>query len=180
MLIATDRSIPENSKVWFLDNIKDAYLNTLSTLLQFITAFKQLPARRLDKKAVLKFLPDTDKKIYSEAIVCLHTILLPTVHSSKYAFFKDIDKALATGSKSFSSPSYTLWRKVIKILRSQETFSLRLIFTRIRYCRSREVLCKSKKGCLHKILLIYHIHKTNSRKSFFFQKSQMSVVSVSR
>ena len=33
MLIATDRSVPENSKVWFLGCIKDAFLNTLSTLL---------------------------------------------------------------------------------------------------------------------------------------------------
>ena len=62
MLIATDRPVPENSKVWFLDYIKGAFLNTLSTLLQFITAFKQLPEQRLDKKTVLKFLPDIDKK----------------------------------------------------------------------------------------------------------------------
>ena len=62
MLIATDRPVPENSKVWFLDCIKDAFLNTLSTLLQFITAFKQFPAWWLHKKTVLKFLPDTDKK----------------------------------------------------------------------------------------------------------------------
>ena len=180
MLIATERAVPENSKVWFLGYIKDAFLNTLSTLLQFVTACKQLPVWRLDKEAVLKFLPDTDQKIYPEAIVCLHTILLPTVHSSKYAFFKDIDKALETGSSGFSSPSHTLWTKVVKILRSQETFSLRLIFKRIKFSRSREVLCKSKKGCLHKTLLIYHIYKTNSRKSFFFQNSRISVVSVSR
>ena len=59
MLIATDRPVPENSKVWFLGYINDAFLNRL---LQLVTAFKQLPVWRLDKKAVLKFLPDTDKK----------------------------------------------------------------------------------------------------------------------
>ena len=111
MLIATERPVPENSKVWFLRYIKDAFLNTLSTLLQFIKAFKQIPVWRLDKKAVLKFLPDTDKKIYPEVIVCVHTILLPTVHSSKYAFFKDIDKALETGSSGFSSPFINCGRK---------------------------------------------------------------------
>ena len=101
MLIAADRPVPENSKVWFLDCIKDGFLNTLSTLLRFITAFKQLPAWWLHKKTVLKFLPDSDKKIYPEAIVCLHTILLPPVHSLKYAFFKDISKSLETGSSVF-------------------------------------------------------------------------------
>ena len=50
MPIATDRPTQENSKVWFLDYIKDAFSNTLTTLLQFITAFKQLPAWELDKK----------------------------------------------------------------------------------------------------------------------------------
>ena len=49
MSIATDRPAPENSKVQFLRYIKDAFSNTLSTLLQFITAFKQLPACRIDK-----------------------------------------------------------------------------------------------------------------------------------
>ena len=62
MSIATNRPAQENSKVWFLDYIKDAYLNTLSTLLQFITSFKQLPAWDRDKKTVLTFLTDTDKK----------------------------------------------------------------------------------------------------------------------
>ena len=50
MPIATGRPAQENSKVWFLDYIKDTFSNTLSTLLQFITAFKQLPAWGLDKK----------------------------------------------------------------------------------------------------------------------------------
>ena len=154
MSIATNRPAQENSKVWFLDYIKDAYLNTLSTLLQFITSFKQLPAWERYKKTVLTFLTDTDKKIYPEANVCPHTILLPTIHSWKYAFFKDIDKALETGSSGFSSPSYTLRTKVVKILRLQETFSLRLIFTQIKFCRSRQALCKSKKSCLHKTSLI--------------------------
>ena len=111
MSIATNRPAT-NSKVWFLDYIKDAFLNTLSTLLQFITSFKQLPAWERDKKTVLKLLTDTN--------LCLHTILLPTVHSLKYAFFKDIDKALETGSSGFSLPSYILWTKVVRILRSQE------------------------------------------------------------
>ena len=111
MSIATNRPAT-NSKVWFLDYIKDAFLNTLPTLLQFITSFKQLPAWERDKKTVLKLLTDTN--------LCLHTILLPTVHSLKYAFFKDIDKALETGSSGFSLPSYILWRKVVRILRSQE------------------------------------------------------------
>ena len=50
MSIATDRPAQENSKVWFLDYIKDAFSNTLTTLLQFITAFRQLPAWELAKK----------------------------------------------------------------------------------------------------------------------------------
>ena len=50
MPIATDRPAQENSKVWFLDYIKDVFSNTLTTLLQFITAFKQLPAWELAKK----------------------------------------------------------------------------------------------------------------------------------
>ena len=49
MPIATDRPAQENSKVWFLDYIKDAFSNTLSTLLQFITALKQLAACGIDK-----------------------------------------------------------------------------------------------------------------------------------
>lgn len=48
MLIATDRPVPENSKVWFLGYIKDAYSEKLSILLQFITAFKRLPAWGID------------------------------------------------------------------------------------------------------------------------------------
>ena len=111
MSIATNRPAT-NSKVWFLDYIQDAFLNTLPTLLQFITSFKQLPAWERDKKTVLKLLTDTN--------LCLHTILLPTVHSLKYAFFKDIDKALETRSSGFSLPSYILWTKVVRILRSQE------------------------------------------------------------
>ena len=103
--ITTDGPAQENSKVWFLDYIKDPYSEKLSTLLQFITGFKQLPAWVLDKKIVLKFLPDTDEKIYPEAIVCFHTILLPTVHSSKNTFFKYMDKALEIESSGFSSPS---------------------------------------------------------------------------
>ena len=81
--IATDGPTQENSKVWLLDYIKDASSEKLSTSLQFITAFKQRPAWGLDKKIVSKYLPDIDEKIYPEAIVCFHTILLPTVHSSK-------------------------------------------------------------------------------------------------
>ena len=50
MPIATDRSAQKISKVWFLDYIKDAFSNKLSLLLQFITAFKQLPVWGLDKK----------------------------------------------------------------------------------------------------------------------------------
>ena len=50
MPIASDRPTQENSKVWFLDYIKDAFSNTLTTLQQFITAFKQLPAWELAKK----------------------------------------------------------------------------------------------------------------------------------
>ena len=46
--IATDGPSPGNSKVWFLDYIKDAYSEKLSILLQFITAFKQLPAWGID------------------------------------------------------------------------------------------------------------------------------------
>ena len=103
--ITTDGPAQENSKVWFLDYIKDPYSEKVSTLLQFITGFKQLPAWVLDKKIVLKFLPDTDEKIYPEAIVCFHTILLPTVHSSKNAFFKYMGKALEIESSGFSSPS---------------------------------------------------------------------------
>ena len=77
MSIAADGPAQENSKVWFLDYNKDANSEKLSTLMQFITAFKQLLAWSLDKKIVLKFLPDTDEKIYPQAIACFHTILLP-------------------------------------------------------------------------------------------------------
>ena len=67
------------------------------------------------------------------AIVCFHAIVIPTVHSSKYAFFKYIDKALETGSSGFSSPSYTLWTKVVKILRSQDTFLADLFSRRLNF-----------------------------------------------
>ena len=77
MSIAADGPAQENSKVRFLDYNKDANSEKLSTLMQFITAFKQLLAWSLDKKIVLKFLPDTDEKIYPQAIACFHTILLP-------------------------------------------------------------------------------------------------------
>ena len=46
--ITTDGPAQENSKVWFLDYIKDPYSEKVSTLLQFITGFKQLPAWVLD------------------------------------------------------------------------------------------------------------------------------------
>ena len=103
--IATDRPAQENSKVWFLDYIKNANSDKLSTLLQFTTAFKQRPACGCDKQIVLKFLPDTDEKIYPETIVCFHTMLLSTINSSKNAFFKYMDKALEIESSGFSSPS---------------------------------------------------------------------------
>lgn len=48
MSIATDGPFQENSKVWFLGYIKDAYSEKLSILLQFITAFKRLPAWGID------------------------------------------------------------------------------------------------------------------------------------
>ena len=135
MSIAANGPAQENLKVWFLDYNKDASSKKLSTLIQFITAFKQLPAWSIDNKIVLKFLPDTDEKIYLQAIVCFHTILLPSVHLSKNAFFKYMNKALEIESSGFSSPSQALWSNVAKSLRSQERFFRRLIFTRINFCR---------------------------------------------
>ena len=41
MPIATDRPAQENSKVWFLDYIKDAFSNTLTTLLQPLNNFRR-------------------------------------------------------------------------------------------------------------------------------------------
>ena len=109
MLIATDRPVPENSKVWFLDYIKDAFLNTLSTLLQFITAFKQLPVWRLDKKAVLKFLPDTDKKNIprSDRMSSYN----PTSNCSfiEICILRRHKQVIRTWVECFCSPSYTLW-----------------------------------------------------------------------
>ena len=103
--IATGRPAQENSKVCFLDYIKDANSDKLSTLVQFTTAFKQRPACGCDEKTVLKFLPDTDEKIYPETIVCFYTIILSTVNSSINAFFKYMDKALEIESSGFSKPS---------------------------------------------------------------------------
>lgn len=83
-----------------MDYINDAYSEKLSTLLQFIAAVKQLLALGLDKNNT----DNTDEKII-EAIVCFHTILLPTVDSSKNAFFKYMNKALDIKSSRLSSPS---------------------------------------------------------------------------
>ena len=50
MPIATAGPAGPASKIWFLDYIKDAYSGMLSTLLKFITTFKQLPACGLKNK----------------------------------------------------------------------------------------------------------------------------------
>ena len=49
MPIATDGPAQENSKVLFVDYIKDTNSEKLSTMMKFITAFKQRPTWGFEK-----------------------------------------------------------------------------------------------------------------------------------
>ena len=50
----------------------------------------------------MKFLEDDDEEKLVKAVACSNIIFIPTVHSSKQAFYRNMDVALKYGHSGFT------------------------------------------------------------------------------
>ena len=95
---------------WFLDYITssdcvrsdDFPRGKLSTLLKFSTGLWTIPPLQREMSIEVKFLEDDDEEKLVKAGACSNIIFIPTVHSSKQAFYRNMDVALKYGHSGFT------------------------------------------------------------------------------
>ena len=74
----------------------------LNTLLKFATGLWNIPPIQREIKIQVKFLDDDDNEKLPKAGACTNILYIPTVHSSKQAFAKNMDIALKYGHSGFT------------------------------------------------------------------------------
>ena len=91
------------SKAFFMEYLRSAPSEKLSTILKFATGFAILPPWGLHKKICLKYFNDDECKVYPEAMACFNILYLPTIHITQNAFDHHFDKALILEGIGFSA-----------------------------------------------------------------------------